>query len=70
MLALQEVRTTNFNSIKVRLELTIGKNGLMQLTHFNSIKVRLELLLPMSLLRVIQHFNSIKVRLERFGEDT
>ena len=34
---------SNFNSIKVRLELGIYRNNLYRISNFNSIKVRLEL---------------------------
>ena len=54
----------NFNSIKVRLELTQSAISQHIKAHFNSIKVRLELILSVLLGINLLYFNSIKVRLE------
>ena len=55
---------TNFNSIKVRLELIISAPVVIKPFHFNSIKVRLELKTDFSINVQVNYFNSIKVRLE------
>ena len=53
-----------FNSIKVRLELTIFDNGMKPQDYFNSIKVRLEHNYSPMGGGGFCNFNSIKVRLE------
>ena len=59
-----------FNSIKVRLELSIESAGCYNNGNFNSIKVRLELVLLNNVVSIGFNFNSIKVRLEHFFVDT
>ena len=56
---------TNFNSIKVRLELQAHLTTSCHWQYFNSIKVRLEPLPAYQPQDHYQDFNSIKVRLER-----
>ena len=63
-----KLRKQNFNSIKVRLERSLGYTTTAVLLYFNSIKVRLEHASASSLASSIVYFNSIKVRLElNFG---
>ena len=54
----------NFNSIKVRLELTLAVDKLEGNEYFNSIKVRLEQEEARREAEEARNFNSIKVRLE------
>ena len=54
----------NFNSIKVRLKLTIFSVFFLLLSNFNSIKVRLKQSHPGHTFDNLPYFNSIKVRLK------
>ena len=59
-----DVFLTDFNSIKVRLELEELSANLGRSVNFNSIKVRLELVFYCTPFDSMKNFNSIKVRLE------
>ena len=54
----------DFNSIKVRLKLSLDLNTISQIIYFNSIKVRLKHDNHHGKNRTYRNFNSIKVRLK------
>ncbi len=55
---------SDFNSIKVQLELILIFAPSSKIRYFNSIKVQLELLSGLILMKRLRYFNSIKVQLE------